>query len=235
MTTRVALRALGHPGLVLALVVLVLDDHVLKQAYSGLVTAKLSDVAGLVVAPLLLAVPLTLLRVPRALPVAIGLTGLGFTLTKASAGGAAITSDIWSLTGIPTQMRADVTDLLALPALSVAWLVHRRAAALPEADLRRTVGASSGGILVRDRDGEWELLTLAELGAVPEAPNLPGRPEGPLGPVPQPVPTPTQDDPSSPHQTPPSLPPEPTCDAPTTVTVTPNPQNGPPTSYTSCP
>ena len=46
---RTALRALAHPGSVLALVVLVLNDHVLKQAWPGLVTGKLSDVAGLVV------------------------------------------------------------------------------------------------------------------------------------------------------------------------------------------
>ena len=68
-TPHQAVRALASPGFVLALVVLVLNDHVLKQAYPGWVTGKLSDVAGLVVAPLLLAVPLTLLRVPRALPV----------------------------------------------------------------------------------------------------------------------------------------------------------------------
>ena len=31
-----------------------------------------------------------------------------------------------------------------------------------------------------------------------------------------------------------SLPPEPTCEEPVTVSVTPNPQNGPPTTYVRC-
>ncbi len=74
----------------LALVVLVLNDHVLKQAYPGMLTGKLSDVAGLVVAPLLLGVLLTAMRASRGpMPVAIALTGVGFTLVKAFGAGAA--------------------------------------------------------------------------------------------------------------------------------------------------
>ena len=48
---REALRWLGAPPTLLALAVLVLNDHVLKQAAPGVVTGKLSDVAGLVLAP----------------------------------------------------------------------------------------------------------------------------------------------------------------------------------------
>ena len=44
-----------------ALAVLALNDHVLKQAWPGLVTGKLSDAAGLVVAPPLVALLLALL------------------------------------------------------------------------------------------------------------------------------------------------------------------------------
>jgi hypothetical protein len=51
MTTGVSVRALASPGFALALVVLVLNDHVLKTAYPGWITGKLSDVAGLVLAP----------------------------------------------------------------------------------------------------------------------------------------------------------------------------------------
>ena len=147
-TPHQAVRTLASPGFVLALVVLVLNDHVLKQAYPGWVTGKLSDVAGLVVAPLLLAVPLTLLRVPRALLVSMALTGLGFTLTKTSAAGAATTSDLWSLTGIPTHIRADVTDLLALPALYAAWLVHRRVVRRKPADWRSAVALATGVVML---------------------------------------------------------------------------------------
>ncbi len=42
---------LSHPVTVVAALVLLLNDHLLKHAWPGPVTGKLSDVAGLVVAP----------------------------------------------------------------------------------------------------------------------------------------------------------------------------------------
>jgi hypothetical protein len=143
-----SLRALAHPGSVLALVVLVLNDHLLKQAWPGWVTGKLSDVAGLVVFPLLLAVPLTALRVRRSLPVALVVAGGGFVFCKTSAWGAAWTSSLWSLFGTPTMMRADVTDLLTLPALWIAWRIHRSAAHAVGAGWRRTVAVAVGAALL---------------------------------------------------------------------------------------
>jgi hypothetical protein len=143
-----SLRALAHPGSVLALVLLVLNDHVLKQAWPGWVTGKLSDVAGLVVAPLLLAAVLTLVRTPRAVTVALGATGAGFVLCKTSAAGAAVTSSVWSLMGTPTMMRADVTDLLALPALYAAWRIHLAASTAVGPGWRRTVAVAVGTALL---------------------------------------------------------------------------------------
>ncbi len=43
-----------HPVPVLGILVLLLNDHVLKEAFPGLVTGKLSDFAGLAFFPLLL-------------------------------------------------------------------------------------------------------------------------------------------------------------------------------------
>lgn len=143
-----SLRALAHPGSVLALVLLVLNDHVLKQAWPGWVTGKLSDVAGLVVAPLLLAAALTLVRTPRAVPVALAATGAGFVVCKTSAAGAAVTSSVWSLFGTPTMIRADVTDLLALPALYAAWRIHRAARTAAGPGWRRTVSLAVGTALL---------------------------------------------------------------------------------------
>jgi hypothetical protein len=161
------LRALAHPGSVLALVVLVLNDHVLKQAWPGWVTGKLSDVAGLVVAPLLLAAVLALVRVPRAMPVSLAATGAGFVLCKTSTFGAEVTSTVWSLFGTPTMIRADVTDLLALPALYAAWRIHRTVAAAVGGDWRRTVAVAVGtallpvGVLATSATscGEWRGYT----------------------------------------------------------------------------
>ena len=121
---REALRWLGAPPTLLALAVLVLNDHVLKQAAPGVVTGKLSDVAGLVLAPPLLAVALALLRVPRVSVVALVATGLGFTLVKSTAWGVDAANAVWSVVW-PTQMLRDPTDLVALPALLLSALVGR--------------------------------------------------------------------------------------------------------------
>jgi hypothetical protein len=141
--TRTAIRALAHPGSVLALVVLLLNDHVLKQAWPGVVTGKLSDVAGLVVFPLLLAVPLAAVRVRRPLPAAVVVAGAGFLFVKASAVGAGAASAVWSA-GLPTTMRADPTDLLAMPALTGAWWIDRQIRSRPATDWRRTAGIAAG-------------------------------------------------------------------------------------------
>ncbi|MBX6723359.1 MAG: hypothetical protein IRY92_09020, partial [Dactylosporangium sp.] len=89
---------LAHPVTLAAVVVLVVNDHLLKDAYPGLVTGKLSDVAGLVLAPAVLASLVTLL-VPRAPagPVAVGATavvGLAFAIVKALPAAAAVASDL---------------------------------------------------------------------------------------------------------------------------------------------
>ncbi|MBF9133477.1 hypothetical protein I0C86_31635 [Plantactinospora sp. S1510] len=132
-TPPVMLAWLGHPVTVLAIVALVVNDHLLKAAYPGLVTGKLSDVAGLLVAAPLLATVVAGL-VPRlpGTPLALaslGVTGLAFTVVKATDGGAAAASALWSgLTG-PSVILADRTDLAALPVLGVAswvWVRARR-------------------------------------------------------------------------------------------------------------
>ncbi|NRQ37483.1 hypothetical protein HII36_37475 [Nonomuraea sp. NN258] len=113
---------LCHPASVVAVIVLLLNDHLLKQAWPGFVTGKLSDVAGLVVAPPLLA--LLLLR--RADLFATVLTGVLFTLMKTTAAGAEIASQAWSALAGPSRVLADPTDLIALPALALAWWIRRR-------------------------------------------------------------------------------------------------------------
>ncbi|GIJ77040.1 hypothetical protein SAMN05443287_101217 [Micromonospora phaseoli] len=146
---------LVHPVTVAATALLVLNDQVLKAAYPGWLTGKLSDVAGLVMAPPLLAVVLALLlagcgRLPvlrRTVRVAgpgsgrasadllaagsVFLVGVGFTAVKATPEGAATASAAWSVVNGPSVILADGTDLLALPALGLAWWTWRSAAARP--------------------------------------------------------------------------------------------------------
>ena len=116
---------LCHPVTLLALVVLVINDHVLKAAFPGLVTGKLSDVAGLVLAPPLVAVLLTLVvpRLPARAAALVGLVavGAGFALVKSSGYAAEVASSAWTALAGPSLVRADWTDLFALPALGLAW------------------------------------------------------------------------------------------------------------------
>ncbi|MEU4160089.1 hypothetical protein [Actinoplanes sp. NPDC026670] len=124
-----ALAWLCHPVTVTALALLVINDHLLKSAWPGWVTGKLSDVAGMVLAPPLLAA-LAGLIAPRApfRPVAVAsivTVGGGFLFVKLWVYGAQLASAAWSLL-TPSLVRADPSDLLALPALWLAWWTARR-------------------------------------------------------------------------------------------------------------
>ncbi|MFI6505022.1 hypothetical protein [Nonomuraea typhae] len=111
---------LCHPATVFAALLLFINDHVLKQAWPGFVTGKLSDVAGLIVAPALL----SLLLLRRADLTATLLTGTLFTLVKTTHTGAELASQAWTLAAGPSRILADPTDLLALPALALAWWIR---------------------------------------------------------------------------------------------------------------
>jgi hypothetical protein len=132
-----------HPVTLLGIVVLAVNDHLLKAHYPGLLTGKLSDLAGLVVAPPLLALALVPV-VPRRSPVlaaraALTLTAACFTAVKASAAGAQAASAVWEVVSGPSVVLADRTDLVALPAVGLAGWAWRRARRRPPstATLRR--------------------------------------------------------------------------------------------------
>ena len=120
-------RWLGHPATVIALLVLVVNDHVLKDVWPGVLTGKLSDAAGLVLAPPLLAL---VVRRPAA---ALWSVAVGFTLVKSSGYAASLASDLWGLVHGPSVVRADPSDLLTLPFLGVAWWAYRSALRRPMA------------------------------------------------------------------------------------------------------
>jgi hypothetical protein len=117
-----------------ALAALLVNDHYLKHHFHGLIPGKVSDVAGLVFFPLLLMALVEAARklagvegwpLSRAtLAVCIGITALTFIAVKASPQVAHQYSGVLGLLAqSPLRVRADLTDLFALPALALAWYV----------------------------------------------------------------------------------------------------------------
>lgn len=118
---------------------LVVNDWVLKPRWPGWVTGKLSDVAGLLFAPLVLSAAIALVleaavrlgaRIDpsltrRRLVACIAATGAGFVAVKLSpdAADAAVRALAWL--GRPAAIALDRGDLLCLPALAIAWQIGR--------------------------------------------------------------------------------------------------------------
>lgn len=129
---RFAAAWLAHPATLVALALLLLNDRVLKPAYGTWWTGKLSDVAGLVLAPPLLAVILAVLAPRltgrRLVAVAVAAVGAGFVVVKATAPGAAVAEAVWTGLAGPSRVLVDPTDLLTVPALAVAAWAARSTA-----------------------------------------------------------------------------------------------------------
>lgn len=168
--------ALLHPVTLLSLVVLVLNDHWLKRVAPSVLSGKLSDLAGLVLAPLVLHAsyeglsvargkPAARGRANRALCVSVVVTLLSFTLVELwepaerayRYGWAALQwppRALWSLLhgratpGLaPVVATADVTDLAALPMGIVALVVGWQGHPAPAAARRRTQSRWLGAAL----------------------------------------------------------------------------------------
>jgi hypothetical protein len=129
-----------HPVTLLAVAVLVVNDWLLKPWLGPCaLTGKLSDLAGLVFAPVVLsaAVGLALhgaagLGAPvdpslsrRRLVLCTAATGAVFAAVKLDAGAARVLADVISRLGRPAAIYLDRTDLLCLPALALALWIGR--------------------------------------------------------------------------------------------------------------
>lgn len=131
-----------HPVTLLCVVLLVVNDWVLKRQFrEGLaheIVGKLSDVAGLAFAPVVLTAAIGLVlalaarlgaRIDpsltrRRLWLAIVATGAGFAAIKLSPAAADLFVRALSIVR-PASVYLDRTDLLALPALAVAYWIGR--------------------------------------------------------------------------------------------------------------
>lgn len=115
-------RALLTPTWLAALAILGVNDHLLKGAglLPGAVTGKLSDIAGMLVAPVLLAALLGL-RSRRGLLAAHLAVAAIFAAIKLSPAAAEALTWLMGLLGVPWVITVDPTDLATLPALALGW------------------------------------------------------------------------------------------------------------------
>ncbi len=124
-----------HPIALAAIAVLVLNDHVLKDAYGNALTGKLSDVAGLLFFPLMLQAGWELARdrvtgnrflIGAAVATALVFASVQLNPLAADAyryGLGALQWPVRALMGgayAPVAVTPDPTDLLALPAAAAA-------------------------------------------------------------------------------------------------------------------
>jgi len=134
-----------HPVTLAAVALLVINDWVIKPSWPGsgllrtLIAGKLSDVAGLAFAPVVLsaAIGLALAAVARLgvrldpsltrrrLLACIAATGAGFVAVKLSPAAAEAVAGALSRLGRPATIVVDRTDLFALPALAIAYAIGR--------------------------------------------------------------------------------------------------------------
>lgn len=143
-------RATSHPIWIAALFVLGLNDHVLKGSglLPSVLTGKLSDFAGLLVAPSIFAV---LLRVRRAGAFAVchALVGIVFTALELSPWFLSLWRLPFEWARVGWNATQDPTDLVALPMLFVSfWLFGSRPISPPQpARARRRLLRGAGIVL----------------------------------------------------------------------------------------
>lgn len=141
-------RALVHPLWLGALVVLATNDHWWKFAdlLPAPITGKLSDVAGMLVAPVLLAA-LVGVRRRSGLWAAHAAVGVVFTMIQLSRPFADLWSALMGSVGMPWIITCDPTDLIALPALVLGMRVFPRAMQRHAVHgLRRTGEVTGAGV-----------------------------------------------------------------------------------------
>ena len=122
-----AVTCLSHPAAVGAVALLILNDHVFKITHPGWVTGKLSDLAGLASFPLLVAVVVGPMARRYTFAAAASVTAVGFVAIKTSVrANEAALGVMEAVLGTPSRMVVDSWDLLAMPAMYIAWAIWRR-------------------------------------------------------------------------------------------------------------
>ena len=165
-------EALLDPRFLTALGVLVLNDRWAKSAHPGLITGKLSDIAGMIVLPVLIVAMVDLAGGParRVRWPALVVSGALLAVIKLSTGAAAaVVSALEAVTGVANQIVVDPTDLVGLAGLVVAHRVIEQTRPLAVPLSRRTGRWVVGGVALLacvatsfEEDTGWDRLEVTE-------------------------------------------------------------------------
>ncbi|MGB7341046.1 MAG: hypothetical protein WBC91_19275 [Phototrophicaceae bacterium] len=130
-----AIHSLTHPLSILAILVLLMNDHWLRYAYPSWLTGKLGDFTWLLFAPFVAAmlfafiIPKTLKNQSKIVGI-IAIAGIGLWFATAKTIPAIhwlTTETLYAIIGYRGSLRMDVTDLLTLPALLISAMIWWRA------------------------------------------------------------------------------------------------------------
>jgi len=130
-----AFHSLTHPLSILAILLLLFNDHWLRYAHPSWLTGKLGDFTWLLFAPFIAGL-LFAWCVPRRLEqhtkivgwLSIGFIGVWFATAKTIPFVHHITTEtLYAIVGWEGQLRLDITDLLTLPALLISWTIWHTA------------------------------------------------------------------------------------------------------------
>ena len=128
-TSARALLCLSHPVSVGAILVLLINDHLLRHLWPSWWTGKIGDIAWLIFAPLVVALVVSLVlphRKQAVIALAVASVAIVFAVGKTiPAVAEVITQSLTFVFHQPFQLIADSTDLIALPAELAAWFVWK--------------------------------------------------------------------------------------------------------------
>lgn len=148
-----------------ALLLLVINDHVLKRALilPPVVTGKLSDFAGLFVAPVLLAVLGSRLGLAGVAPrlVSFFVITSVFVAVKLSSAAARILEQVLASGGVVWKLWVDPTDLIALVVLPFAWRAADELGRVRARGMRlrlHALAAALGGLGCLATSAEWQTV-----------------------------------------------------------------------------
>ena len=170
-----------HPVILIAVAILLINDQLLKAAWPGPVTGKLSDIAGLVFFPVLIVAAWEVAArrrpfagpTPHAIGMAVVVTGFVFASVKSNAACAQLVATAVALLqwpfavvltsvqgapaptiGTPIRLVVDASDLLVIPALAIPLALGLR---------RVAVGRDVRSLAVTAPPDWWRQLTVGLL------------------------------------------------------------------------